>query len=69
MSVRLTIEWPTNLDRKFLPNDPTLMGAAMPGRGADRHAPPGSTFRRAVLGVALPGWLRAAASGALRLQG
>jgi hypothetical protein len=32
-----------------LPNDPTLMGAAMPGRGADRQAPPWSTFRRAAL--------------------
>jgi spore coat protein A, manganese oxidase len=33
--VPLQIEWRNNLDRAFLPNDPTIMGAVMPG-----EAPP-----------------------------
>src|SRR6266545_1328046 len=29
--VPVTIEWRNHLERAFLPNDPTLMGAVMPG--------------------------------------
>jgi hypothetical protein len=68
-SDRLMIEVAEHPRKASLPNDPTLMGAAMPGTRCRSSRPPWSTFRRAALAWRCPGWLRAAASGALRLPG